>query len=222
MRFRMFLSVLLVLSSASLILGTVHAEEEPKEGKDYIWIDLGKKNEGFLLTQEEQGDGITEDDIKADADCRKLPYPYAGPGHNHMYFRIDDSFMFGGENEVWIVMEYFDEGQQIDCQYDSNGAGPVDGAFRGAGDGAFTMLTPENTETWKTHVWYITDGRFENRGNGSDFRFSTHAAGDMWVNRVWVLLFEPPDVFDPEEPFGPKAVQPGGKSAITWGELKSG
>ena len=223
MRFWMFLPGLLILFSALAIHNPVYAREGPVEGKDYIWIDLGKKNEGFLLAQAEQGDGITEDDIKADADCRKLPFPYNGPGHNHMYFRIDDSFLRGGDHEVWIVMEYFDVGNQIDCQYDSNGAGPVDGAFRGAGDGAFATLTPGNTETWKTHVWHITDGRFENRGNGSDFRLSTHAAGDMWVNRVWVLLFEPPDPFDPEDPFGIKAktVQPWNTSATTWGAIKA-
>jgi hypothetical protein len=220
----MLLSGLLVLSSVLLILGPLYAQEEPEEGKNYVWIDLGKKNEGFLLTQAEQGDGITEEDIKGDVDSRKLPFPYNGPGHNHMYFRIDDSFIRGGDHEVWIVMEYFDVGVQINCQYDSNGAGPVGGAFRGSGAGAFAMLKPENTETWKTHVWHITDGRFENRGNGSDFRFSTHAAGDMWVNRVWLLLFEPPDPFDPEDPFGAKAraVQPGDKSATTWGSIKAG
>ena len=221
MRSRMFLCGLLFVFSILLILEPVYAKEDPKEGVDYIWIDLGKENEGVFLQQAEQGDGITEEDEQGDVDCRKLPYPYAGPGHNHMYFRIDDPFMCGGEHEVWIVMEYFDLGEQIDCQYDSTGAGPVDGAFRGAGDGAFNMLKPTNTETWQYHVWHIPDGRFENRGNGSDFRFSTHAAGDMWVNRVWVTLFEPEDPFNPDDLSRPQAVQPGGKSAITWGMLKS-
>ena len=223
MRSRMFLSGLLVLSSLLLILEPTYAAE-PEEGKDYIWIDLDKENEGVLLTQAEQGDGISEPDEVAGVDCRKQPFPYNGPGNNHMYFRIDDSFMSGGDNEVWIVMEYFDSGVQIDCQYDSNGAGAVDGAFRGSGDGAFDMLILENSETWKTHVWHITDGRFENRGNGSDFRFSTHAAGDMWINRVWIMLFEPAEEFDPEDPFGLKAnaVQSEGKLATRWAELKLG
>ncbi len=221
MGFRVFFSGLLVLSLVLLILQPLQAKEEPEEGKNYIWIDLGKENEGFLLTQVEKGDGITEDDEQADVDCRKLPYPYAGPGHNHLYFNIDDSFIFGGDHEVWIVMEYLDIGEQIDCQYDSNGAGAVDGAFRGSGDGAFAMLKPGNTETWQIHVWHIDDGRFENRGNSSDFRLSTHGAGDIWVNRVWLFLFEPPDPFDPEDLSRPKAVQSGGKSATTWGAVKS-
>jgi hypothetical protein len=207
--------------SIFLISGSLYAKEDPQEGKDYIWIDLGEENEGVLLTQAEQGDGMTEPDEIGDVDCRKLPYPYAGPGHNHMYFRIDDSFMFGGDHEVWIVMEYYDLGEQIDCQYDSNGAGPVDGAFRGAGDGAFAMLKPSNTETWKFHVWHIEDGRFENRGNGSDFRLSTHAAGDMWVNRIWITLFEPEDPFNPDDLSRPKSVEPDMKLSIKWGLIRS-
>ncbi len=62
MSFRMFLPGLLALFSVLLILQPLYALEEPEEGKNYIWIDLGEENEVFLLTQEEQGDGITEDD----------------------------------------------------------------------------------------------------------------------------------------------------------------
>jgi len=200
---------------------SLFALEEPIEGKNYIWMDLGKKDEGLLLKLAPNGgDGITEPDVKANVDCKKLPYPYAGPGHNHMYFDIDDSFMKGGDNKVWIVMEYFDEGISIDCQYDSNGAGPVDGAFRGAGDGAFVELKLENTETWRTHIWHIKDGRFENRGNGWDFRFSTHAKGDMWVNRLWLFTYQPPDPFNPDDIAKAKAVMPASKLTVAWGLIK--
>ncbi|HUT53995.1 MAG TPA: hypothetical protein VM658_11445 [bacterium] len=171
---------------------------EPKEGKNFIWIDLGKKDQALLLTlAPNSGDGITEPDVKSGVDCRKLPFPYDGSGDNHMYFGIDDEFLRSGNNEVWIVMEYFDSGTRINCQYDGNGAGPVDGAFRGAHDGAFPMLELTNTNTWKFHGWHITDGKFANRCNGFDFRFSTHAGGSMWVNRVWLFLYEPPDPFNP-------------------------
>ncbi|HIE29283.1 TPA: hypothetical protein EYP66_18585 [Candidatus Poribacteria bacterium] len=200
------------------------AAEEPKAGENFLWIDLGKENKGLLLTQEEQADGITEPATKDGVVCRENPWPYNGPGHNHMYFRIDDGFLVGGKHKAWIVMEYFDslEAQQIDCQYDSNGAGPVNGAFRGAGDGAFPVLKPEGTEKWRVHIWFINkDGRFENRANGSDFRFSSHGQGPIWINRVWFSLIEPPDPFDPEVPFGiGKAVEPVMKLATTWGNIK--
>ena len=210
---------LLMLFFIITITMTVHAKDL-EEGVDYIWVDLGEENEGVMLQQEEQADGISEDDVQGGVECRKQPFPYGGPGNNHMYFRIDDSFMFGGENEVWIVMEYFDVGIQIDCQYDSNSAGAVDGAFRGAGDGAFDILNPTNTETWMFHVWYIPDGRFENRANGSDFRFSTHGTQDMWINRVWIMLTEPKDPFDPDDLSRAKAVRPENKIAVSWGTVK--
>lgn len=220
MRTRLLLSWLLIISLSLLSVALVNAKEDPKEGKDYIWVDLGKENEELLLSQSEQADGVSEDDEQADVECRKQPFPYVGPGNNHMYFKIDDSFMFGGDNEVWIVMEYFDSGTQIDCQYDSNGAGAVDGAFRGSGDGAFTMLNPENTDTWKFHVWHIEDGRFENRANGSDFRLSTHGTDDMWINRVWITLFEPEDPFNPDDLSRSQAVNAENKLAATWAKVK--
>ena len=221
---RITLAVALILVQILLFSMFSIAAEEPKEGENFIWVDLGEENKGILLTQSEQGDGITEPATQDGVDCRENPWPYGGPGHNHMYFKIDDSFLFGGKHEAWIVMEYFDSAlaAQINCQYDSNGAGPVNGAFRGAGDGAFPMLNPEGTDKWHVHIWHINkDGKFENRANGSDFRFSSNGQGPIWINRVWFSLIEPPDPFDPETPFGiGKAVEPAMKLATTWGTIK--
>ena len=95
------------------------------------------------------------------------------------------------------------------------------GAFRGAHDGAFPVLKPGGTDKWRVHIWYIKDGRFENRANGSDFRFSSHGKGPIWINRVWFSLVEPPDDFDPEGIFGiAKPVEWHKKLAIAWGQLK--
>ncbi len=217
-------TIIMVLIQCSLISFSVLAADEPIEGENFIWVDLGEESEGVLLTQSEQGDGITEPAVKDKVDCLENPWPYNGPGHNHMYFKIDDSFIFGGDHEAWIVMEYFDskQAEEINCQYDSNGAGPVDGAFRGAGDGAFPVLKPEGTDKWRVHIWVIKDGRFENRANGSDFRFTSHGKGPIWINRVWVGTIEPPENFDPEGLFGmPYSVDPKSKLATTWGQLKT-
>jgi hypothetical protein len=218
------LSLVVSILLLSSLLSIPAICQQAEEGRDFIWVDLGKKNEGVLLEQSEQGDGVTEPDEQAGVDCRINPWPYNGPGHNHMYFKIDDSFLFAGEYEAWIIMEYFDsaEAQSIDCQYDSRGAGPVDGAFRGSGDGAFEQVRPEGTDKWLVHIWHINkDGRFENRANGSDFRLSSHGAGPIWINRVWVSLIEPPEEFDPELPFGvPKAIELSDKLAVTWASVK--
>ena len=217
------LTVILLIQCFLISLGAF-AAEEPVEGENFIWVDLGGESEGVLLTQSEQGDGITEPAVQDKVDCLENPWPYNGPGHNHMYFKIDDSFLFGGNHKAWIVMEYFDsnKAEQINCQYDSNGAGPVGGAFRGAGDGAFPVLKPEGTDKWRVHIWIIKDGRFENRANGSDFRFSSNGKGPIWINRVWVSTIEPPKNFDPDGLFGmPQAVDPVSKLAMTWGQLKT-
>ena len=215
---------MLIAFQVVMLLTLSVAAEDPEEGKNFVWVDLGKKNESLLLTQSEQGDGKTKPTVKSGMDCRENPWPYNGPGHNHMYFKIDDSFLVGGKHKSWIIMEYFDsnKAQEIDCQYDSNGAGPVGGAFRGGRDGAFPVLKPEGTDKWRVHIWYINkDGRFENRANGSDFRFSSHGKGPIWINRVWFSLIKPPDDFDPEGIFGiAKSVEWYEKLAVTWGQLK--
>ena len=215
---------MLIAFQVVMLLTLSVAAEDPEEGKNFVWVDLGKKNESLLLTQSEQGDGKTKPTVKSGMDCRENPWPYNGPGHNHMYFKIDDTFLVGGKHKAWIIMEYFDsnKAQEIDCQYDSNGAGPVGGAFRGARDDAFPILKPEGTDKWRVHIWYINkDGRFENRANGSDFRFSSHGKGPIWINRVWFSLIKPPDDFDPEGIFGiAKSVEWYEKLAVTWGQLK--
>ena len=223
MRTRAQSIVVLITFQVVISLTITVAAEDPEEGENFIWADIGEKNESLLLTQSEQGDGKTKPIIKGNIDCRENPWPYNGPGHNHMYFKIDDSFLVGGKHKSWIIMEYFDsnKAQEIDCQYDSNGAGPVGGASRGAHDGAFPVLKPGGTDKWRVHIWYIKDGRFENRANGSDFRFSSHGKGPIWINRVWFSLVEPPDDFDPEGIFGiAKPVEWHKKLAIVWGQLK--
>lgn len=215
----------LILVQCMLIAVSTFAAEEPEEGVNYIWVDLGEESNGVLLTQSEQGDGVTEPAEQGGVDCLENPWPYNGPGHNHMYFKIDDTFLFGGDHKAWIVMEYFDsnEAPEINCQYDSNGAGPVGGAFRGAGDGAFLPIKLDGTDEWLVHIWEIKDGRFENRANGSDFRFSSHGRGAIWINRVWFSTIEPPEDFDADSPFGiPQAVDPAAKLTTTWGQLKTG
>ena len=134
MRFPALPRRLITASLLAALVAITHAAD-PVAGVDFVWVDLGEENEGLLLTQEEQGDGMTEPDDVGGLECRINPWPYAGPGHNHMYFRIDDAYLFATNTEAWIIMEYFDsaDAQQIDCQYDSNGAGAVAGA-EGAGN----------------------------------------------------------------------------------------
>ena len=107
---------MLIAFQVVMLLTLSVAAEDPEEGKNFVWVDLGKKNESLLLTQSEQGDGKTKPTVKSGMDCRENPWPYNGPGHNHMYFKIDDTFLVGGKHKAWIIMEYFDsnKAQEID------------------------------------------------------------------------------------------------------------
>ena len=176
-----------------------------------VWVDLGAENDehGLSQTDEAGQDAATEVATIGGIECRKNP---VGGISYYIYFLIDDNFLVGGNNEVWIVMEYFDSeanpGDLIDCQYDSNGAGDVDGAYSGGQFGAFDLLAREGTNEWRFHTWHITDGRFENRQNGgSDFRLRS-SESTLAINRVEVWLSEP------------TAVEPIMKLATTWGNLK--
>ena len=84
-------------------------------------------------------------------------------------------------------------------------------------------MIPQGTDTWKTTAFHILDGRFENRGNGSDFRISSDGNCPIWINRVWLGLIEAPDPFSPDAPFEvtSTAVSPGGKMSLTWAAMKS-
>ena len=222
---RITFSVVLILALFLLIaMVSSIARGVPKEGVDFVWVDLGKENDEHGLSQTDAGanDGAFEVDKKDGVDCRKSP---VGDIIYYMYFQIDDNFVFGGNNEAWIVIEYFDTNEPsetgVDCQYDSNGEGDVQGAYSGAKFGSFPFLELEGTKTWRFHIWHITDGRFENRQKASgDFRLCRRN-GPLWLNRVWVSLIKPPDSFNPtSNESWPMDVEPSMKLASTWGALK--
>jgi len=205
-----------------LLISMFSMAKDPKEGEDYVWIELGEENEEHGLTQFDfPNDGKTEVVKVGDPkkECRLSP---GGVSH-YMYFQIDDDFVCGGNHEAWIVMEYLDsdDEKEMECHYDSNGEGDVDGAYRGPSHGAFPALERGGTNKWLFHTWPITDGRFENRQNGSsDFRLRAYAS-PIWINRVWVSLIKPPDSFKPgPNESWPMAVEPMMKLAATWGAIK--
>lgn len=77
-----------------------------------------------------------------------------------------------------MEVEYYDSpGGHITPQYDSNS-----GAYTSA-----SSLTFTGTNTWKTHVWTLTNCKFANRQNGSaDFRLYVGTSQNVYIDRVWV------------------------------------
>ena len=69
-------------------------------------------------------------------------------------------------------------------EYDSlDPAGSVrDGAFKPGG-----RVTIKDTGAWRTASFRITDARFANRCNGSDFRLAVRGPGDLSIVEVDVI-----------------------------------
>ena len=69
----------LTIAIAAALLVCVVVCAKGIQSVDYIWIDLGEKNEGHLLTQAEyggpSGDGVTEPDVKAERAGTLGQYP---------------------------------------------------------------------------------------------------------------------------------------------------
>jgi len=176
--------------------------------EDFVWIDLGAENDEHGLSQfDHPGDGKTEVVTvgNPEKECRLSPGRLGSNGRSsYIYFQIDDNFLSGGTNEVWIIMEYLDSDQEqpIECHYDS-----VDAAYKEA-----DVRELGGTNEWLFHTWHITDGKFENSQNSnSDFRIRSYS-DPIWLNRVWVSL----------EPYDPAAaVEPTMKLATTWGAMKT-
>ena len=60
---------MLIAFQVVMLLTLSVAAEDPEEGKNFVWVDLGKKNESLLLTLSEQGDGKTKPTVKSGMDC---------------------------------------------------------------------------------------------------------------------------------------------------------
>ncbi|MBI1930743.1 DUF5010 domain-containing protein [Candidatus Poribacteria bacterium] len=161
-----------------------------KSAPDYsketvVWTDLGAANDTHGLIQLELTDGVTEPASIGGKECKKLPYPYSGPGNNHMYFDVNRQFIFAEKTEVWIVVAYFDVGQQMVLQYDSPGEG-IPAQFKSA-----SVIQMTGSQTWKETIFHLDDAFFGNRANGTDFRLTSGGAGDLDINKVAVFKENP-------------------------------
>jgi hypothetical protein len=121
--------------------------------------------------------------MKVDVECRRVPINSPAGIGNYLYLNVDDSIVFNdGPTELWIAVEYFDEGtDNLALQYDTVG----EDAFKLA---EFVPLV--DTQEWKIHIYHIPDAEFKNQTNGADFRLSMEGM-EFYINRVWVVGHEP-------------------------------
>lgn len=151
-------------------------------------VENGAVVEDGLVGLPNEGDGFFQIETKNGEDVARTgpdtePFPDA-----FLYLRVDDNFIFDGQptQDVWIAMEYLDEGTgPFSIHYDAQ-----DNPYAGGATGTRT-----NTGEWKTYVWHLKDIRFANRENGAaDFRIFDGGGGDandLFIRQVTVSLNAP-------------------------------
>ena len=139
----------------------------------------GRENGGIKVPS--SGDGVTKEVEVGGRRCVQSA-PSEHPVR-YVYFDLDESFAFDLEPQpITLEIEYFDGGcASFGLDYDSlDPQGSVrEGAFKAGGSTAIA-----GTNAWKTATLKLTDARFANRANGSDFRLAVQ--GDLSIGRVKV------------------------------------
>ncbi len=109
---------------------------------------------------------------------------------SYMQFRLDDSFLFGGNPtpHVRLDVEYLDLGTDtFFIEYDGELGGPFN-------DGRFTETsyqTKSNSGEVRTAIFVMHDAHFANRDNGGDFRINDASDGAETILRVTITRFLP-------------------------------
>jgi chitodextrinase/CubicO group peptidase (beta-lactamase class C family) len=114
-------------------------------------------------------------------------------GNNYFYFNVSDAIIYDGSSPtVYLKIGYYDsEGGLITPQYDS-ASDPYTSA---------DTLNFTGTNTWKEHIWTLTDAKFANRQNVSaDFRLFVGTAQNVFIDTVVVSTVPFGDITGPSAP----------------------
>jgi hypothetical protein len=144
-------------------------------------IDLDAVNDPRGLLHRSAGDGETVPATVGGRNARRN----ADPGNDfYMYFAAADWFTYQGNHPtLYIVMDYFDDGSgALALQYDSNTGSTTPAFYKAGGSVALT-----DSDSWKKHVFRVTDAYVGNRQNhGSDFRIAGGAGQTFYLDGVSV------------------------------------
>ncbi|WP_160495740.1 glycosyl hydrolase family 28-related protein [Paenibacillus dendrobii] len=183
----------------SAVRGEQLLPSEPVTVTDSVYITLGETPEGQGMTAR-PGDGpkvglqVGDVDGKTYWKTNQTVNPNQ-PGENilYFYFDVNDEFVSDLSNQdVWVTAEYYDRGNgDMVLQYDSKQS-----AFKEA-----PLFSYEDSGTWKTHTFKLSDPRFANRSNDADFRIGVTGGGakspnpELYLAKVTVTK-------QPREPSG--------------------
>ena len=152
-----------------------------------VSIDMGSPDVPNGIVNLQNADGNTTPVTIGGRSCRQNVNPNTDL---YFYFGVSDLFAFQGNvTNLYVVMDYFDTGSgTLGMQYDSTTGNTLDAFYKSAGSVALT-----GSNTWKEHVFHITDAYFGNRQNaGADFRISIAGSGFFYLDVVQVIIPQPP------------------------------
>jgi len=149
-----------------------------------VSIILGETNQSLGISCPSGGDGVNYPTTLSGKSAR---YNDQENRSFYIYFQVDDSFIFGGKNEVYITMEYFDDFGPFTIQYDS-----VDKPYKD-----LPMEMRLGSYKWQKITFHIKDAQFSNRQNWqADFRIFA-PWNKIYIHSVEVSRERPKD-YDPE------------------------
>ncbi|MHC4797900.1 MAG: BACON domain-containing protein [Planctomycetota bacterium] len=143
------------------------AEGETEEPLDEVHIDLGSPDDEQGIIHPEGGDGDTEPVTIGGRVCRENVDPNSDL---YFMFKVSDSFCYAGsKSDLHIGIDYYDQGtNSLTLQYDATSSIYMNGG----------SVTLTDTNTWKRHIYHVTDAHFGNRQNfAADFRIHGGGAG---------------------------------------------
>jgi hypothetical protein len=155
--------------------------------EDNVTVDLGSTDveDGLKRPNTEPGDGDTISRTKDSVNCRRNSDRLSD---HYIYFQVDNDYAYQGDrSDVYITIDWYDNTST--------------GIYRLQYDGAsasYTNASPDidcdNTDTWYTFTWHVTDAYFGNRQNrSSDFRIHRSDDQYMFIDEVEVSNVPPHD-----------------------------
>ena len=132
--------------------------------------------EGKLLKLSAVGDGSREPAEIDGARCVKTD----PAGHRYyLYFDVDDYYIYGGQQDVLVTVEYYDNGASgFSLSYDGK-----NGSWTGGGS-----APREDSRKWRTYTFRLKDARFTNRSNSNDFRLNNSRGEPLYVRFVGLSM----------------------------------
>ncbi len=101
-------------------------------------------------------------------------------GKYYINVDVDDYYIYGGKQDVYVTVEYYDNGaDSVAVTYDG-----VQGTWTGGGS-----APRGDTRRWRTHTFKFKDAQFTNRDGQTDFRINNHVPKEpLYVRFIGVTM----------------------------------